>query len=277
MSKLDDNLGGFHKTEVITIFARSGVGKTTLSTQIASNMQKQGKKVMYVSNEMTTKEILDKIVSTRCNIEFRKILTGTMNEQEYIRYSTFYLELAAANNIEVIHESNINALISKIKLKKMKDGLDIVFIDYINLTLNGAEGENMTLKIGYAMQQLKELAMNENICVVVLAQAKQTVDKNNSNLECYEKVSNSDVQDSARIEQFSNVMISLYRNLILNNKLAIEKLSKEGKIDYLSPNPDINPNCCSITLNKSRYGGETTFSCTYEGKYSRITNFTSKN
>ena len=274
---LDKKLGGLHKTELITIFARSGVGKTTLATQISSNMQKAGKKILYVSNEMADKEIFDKIVSTRCNIEFKKILNGTMDNEEYARYSTFYLELATANNLEVIQESNINAVMSKAKLKKAKDGLDIVFVDYINLTLDGAEGDNMTLRIGDAMQKLKKLAMNENICVVVLAQAKQTVDKNNSNLASYEKVSNSDIQDSARIEQFSNVVISLYRNLLLDNDLAIEDKMKKGEIDYFTPNPDTNPNCCSITINKSRYGGKTTFCCNYEGQYSRISDFISKN
>ena len=173
-------------------------------------MQQKGKKILYVSNEMSDKEIFDKMIATRESIEFKKILNGLLDEQEYNRYATFYLKLAQEKNIEVIQESNINAVISKIKRQKSKNGLDIVFIDYINLTLDGAEGDNMTLKIGDALQKLKKLAMNENICVVVLAQAKQTVDKNNSNLASYEKVSNSDIQDSARIEQFSNVVISLY-------------------------------------------------------------------
>ena len=274
---LDKNLGGLHKTELITIFARSGVGKTTLAVQIAANMQKMGKKILYVSNEMSDKEIFDKMIATRENIEFKKILNGLLDEQEYNRYATFYLRLAQEKNIEVIQESNINAVISKIKRQKSKNGLDIVFIDYINLTLDGTDGDNMTLKIGDAMQKLKKLAMNENICVVIPAQAKQTVDKNNSNLASYEKVSNSDIQDSARIEQFSNVVISLYRNLLLDNDLAIQDKMRKGEIDYFAPNPDINPNCCSITINKSRYGGKTTFCCNYEGQYSRISDYISNN
>ena len=114
------------------ITGSNGVGKTTLAVQIASNMQQKGKKILYVSNEMSDKEIYDKMIATRENIEFKKILNGYLDEQEYNRYATFYLKLAQEKNIEVIQESNINAVISKIKRQKSKNELDIVFIDYIN-------------------------------------------------------------------------------------------------------------------------------------------------
>ena len=56
-----------------------------------------------------------------------------------------------------------------------------MFIDYINLITEGAVGENTTTKLGYIASKLKQLAMDENICVVLLAQAKRDTDKENKN------------------------------------------------------------------------------------------------
>ena len=140
------------------------------------------------------------------------------------------------------------------KLFKLKYGLDIVFIDYINLITEGAVGENTTTKLGYIASKLKQLAMDENICVVLLAQAKRDTDKENKNKAKFEKVENGDIQDSARIEQYSNTILSIYRNLKLDNKVARKILAEEGKIDYNYKNPDENPGVATITINKDRLG-----------------------
>lgn len=57
--ELDRSIHGFFKTELITIFARSGVGKSTLAIQIALNMLRNNR-ILYVSNEMTKKRSMIK-------------------------------------------------------------------------------------------------------------------------------------------------------------------------------------------------------------------------
>lgn len=269
--ELDRSIHGFFKTELITIFARSGVGKSTLAIQIALNMLRNNR-ILYVSNEMTKKEVYDKMFASYNRIDITKCKTGTLTDNEFTKYIDFMGKLSN-KTMRVISEPNINTLISKIKLFKLKYGLDIVFIDYINLITEGAVGENTTTKLGYIASKLKQLAMDENICVVLLAQAKRDTDKENKNKAIFEKVENGDIQDSARIEQYSNTILSLYRNLKLDNKVARKILAEEGKIDYNSKNPDENPGVATITINKARLGNKTTVSVAWNGEFSRINNF----
>ena len=270
---LDNNIGGFSKGELITIVARSGVGKSTFAIQSALNMILANQNVIYLSNEMDCKEVIDKMASSYLDIELTKIRRGQLNDDELVKYVNFTSMLASKNNLSVVNESNINSFISKVKLQKLKSNVDIVFVDYINLILDGAKGDNMTQKLGDVVRKLKKLAMDENIAVVCLAQANRTVDKENKHKEIYEKVNNSDIQDSARIEQFSNVVISLHRNTLFDNAMAKQKLADNNLIDYSSKSADNNPDVINFTITKSRYGGQTTSRLKWDGKCSKISNF----
>ena len=61
---LDKYLGNFQKGRLITVFARSGVGKTTFSLQLASNMALSGHKIFYGSAEMTRNQVFSKIAGS---------------------------------------------------------------------------------------------------------------------------------------------------------------------------------------------------------------------
>ena len=80
----------------------------------------------------------------------------------------------------------------------------------------------MTNKIGKISGLFKNLAVEENLCVVLIAQANRIVDKKGGDA-AVEKLESSDIQDSARIEQDSDQVIGLYRNVKLDDKIYREK------------------------------------------------------
>ena len=57
---LDEVIGGLFKGELTTIAARSGVGKTALALQIMLNCANQGKKVLFISREMSNEQYKQK-------------------------------------------------------------------------------------------------------------------------------------------------------------------------------------------------------------------------
>lgn len=113
--------------------------------------------------------------------------------------------------------------------------------------------------------------MNENICVVLLAQANRGVDRNISDNIC-DKISESDIQDSARIEQDSDQVIALYRNKKLENPAYRDEMSIEGKVNYNSKSADENPNCINAMILKNRHGEKGMVGLRWFGEYSRIEN-----
>lgn len=268
---LDDIIGKFQRGRLITAFARSGVGKSTFAIQIALNMALQGNRVVYGSGEMSVKEVLNKMASSRLNINHSKLIDNTLTGEEKDNINKLMVKLMA-NRFYITNETNINKFLNEVRLYKLKNGLDVLFVDYVNKYITGMSGITLTEKIGQVTSTLKEFALRENICVVLLAQANRRADSN-SNLEYYEKLEVNDIQDSARIEQDSDQVIALYRNVKLDNPQIRESLNKEGKLDYNSKKAEKNPNCINLTILKNRHGKKGTIALNWEGDYSRISNF----
>ncbi|WWU65267.1 DnaB-like helicase C-terminal domain-containing protein [Clostridium baratii] len=269
--RLDDTIGNLQRGRLVTMIARSSVGKSTVAIQMALNLVLQGHKVIYGTGETSTDEIFNKMASSKLNIEFRRIDRKLINDTDKERITNFTTSLLN-KMLYVTNETDVDKLISEIKLYKLKHGLDVLFIDYINNYIGGINGMTLTEKIGQVTSKLKALALKENICIVLLAQVNRRAD-NNDNKNVSEKISNSDIQDSARIEQDSDQVISIYRNLKLDNKTLRDKLAKDGLVDYNSKNADKNPECVNLTVLKNRHGSKNTLAFRWEGDYSRVSNF----
>lgn len=269
--RLDETIGNLQRGRLITLFARSGIGKSTLAIQMALNLILKGYKIIYGSGEMSIIEVLNKMAASKLNIEYQKMNKKILTAQEKDRITSFINNLMN-KGFYITNETNINKVISEIKLYKLNNGLDVLFIDYINKYISGMNGITLTEKIGQVTSQLKDLALKEDICVVLLAQANRRSDINESK-NISEKVTESDIQDSARIEQDSDQVISIYRNKKFDNKVLRDKLAKDGLVDYNSKNADKNPECINLTILKNRHGEKNTLAFKWEGEYSRVSNF----
>ena len=121
----------------------------------------------------------------------------------------------------------------------------------------------LTNKLGKISGMLKSLAMEEDICVVLMAQANRVIDKKVGD-NAVEKIDSSDIQDSARIEQDSDQVIGLYRNVKLDDKMYRENLFNQGKLKYNSKN---------AVIIKNRHGDRGTCALRWHGRYSRVSDF----
>ena len=70
---VDKYLGNFQKGRLVTVFARSGVGKSTFALQIANNMVDSGVKVFYGSSEMTRRQVFNKMAASNLSISSKAI------------------------------------------------------------------------------------------------------------------------------------------------------------------------------------------------------------
>jgi replicative DNA helicase len=276
LKPLDEVLGNFQPKRLITIFARASVGKSTVAIQIALNMALQEHRVVYASGEMSELEVLGKMASSKLKIPYKKIINKKLNEDEKLKIAELTTTLLN-NKFYITNETNINKLISEIKSYKLQNGLDVVFIDYVNKYTNGIDGHSLSEKIGVVTYALKDLALKENICVVLLAQCNRLADKNNNADYVSDKITEADIQDSARIEQDSDQLIALYRNKKLDDEVTKNSLHQQGKLNYLSMDASINPHCINFVICKNRHGERKTLAFSWDGKYSNVSNWTYTN
>ena len=271
LTKIDDALGNFRKGRLITVFARSGVGKSVFSIQVAKNMALSGNNVIYGSAEMSESEVLNRMAASEFSIDNSKFEKDTLNDEEKDKVSIFCASLSN-NQLYISTETNIDRFINEVKVYKLKNNLDIVFLDYINKYIDSVSSAyKLTERIGQITSRLKTFALEENICIVLVAQANRNVDKNNG--EVYEILTEADIQDSARIEQDSDQIIGLYRDKRFDDRAYRDKMFREGNVDYDSKDSKENPNCINTIILKNRHGGRGIKAFRWEGRYCKISNW----
>lgn len=274
---LDNNITGFNGGDLITIFAFSGVGKTTLATQIALNVIQQKKKVLFFSLEMPKEQIRDRIISNLTNIPFKNIKYGNLQDEELNKVIIANGYLSRDKGLLVSEEDELVDITSKIQYEVLKNDIDVIFIDYINLVNITGNNKEEHQRITECTRIFKKLAKSIKKPIVILAQGKQESahKMQNKNLGLWDKVAVNDIAGGASIYRDSDIVLGMYRNVELDNKLVRDYLVKENEknIDYNSPLADKNPECVNVLIKKSRASKKDILNFRWKAENYRISNW----
>lgn len=274
---LDNNITGFSGGDLITIFAFSGVGKTTLATQIALNVIRQKKKVLFFSLEMPKEQIRDRIISNLTNIPFKNIKYGRLQDEELNKVIMANSYLSRDKGLLVSEEDELVDITSKIQYEVLKHNIDIVFIDYINLINITGNNKEEHQKITECTRLFKKLAKSIKKPIVILAQGKQesASKMQNKNIALWDKVAVNDIAGGASVYRDSDIVLGMYRNIELDNKLVRDYLVKENEknIDYNSPLAEKNPECVNILIKKSRASKKDILNFRWKAENYKISNW----
>lgn len=163
-TSLDKATHGIKRGALFTIGARPGTGKTTLACNIAANLCKAGKRVLYFSTEMSRDELLNKFASAEGDIAAQRFEDKQFTQQDRDRLVQF------ATRFEQ-YDLHIVRLF-KPDPESVKQGIaqyqpDVLIFDHIQ---HIATGDNEYGDISKFTKFLKELAMQANIGVIVASQ-----------------------------------------------------------------------------------------------------------
>lgn len=275
LTGLDSKISGFNAGDLVTIFAFSGVGKTALAAQIALNNIRNNNKVLFFSLEMPKEQVRDRLISNLTAVPFKNIRSGQLNDNELDKVIEANTYLSSNNRLLISVEDELLNITSKIQIEIMKNDIDIVFIDYINLINITGNNKEEHYKVAECTRLLKKLAIKINKPIVILAQGKQECASKitNKNLNIWEKVAVNDIAGGASIYRDSDIVIGMYRNIELDNKVVRDILANQSKIDYSSTDPDINPECMNLLIKKSRASGKDIIAVKWKAQNYRISNW----
>lgn len=274
LRKLDQYIDGLANSDLITIFAFSGVGKTTLMCQMVVNIIRQKKRTVVFSLEMPKEQIWDRILSNLADIEYSKIKHGRVNDDELDSIVKFSSEITSNKSFLVLEDNSLTDIISKVQLEVMKNDVDVIFIDYINLITTSTRYKTEHDQVRECTRALKQLAKSIRKPIVILAQAKQTVAEKitNSNVDVYQKLNDADIHGGASIFRDSDKVIGMYRNTDLDQAAGRRALEDRGLLDYNSKSAEFNPSCVNLLIRKCRSGEKATLSFGWNAKYYRVSN-----
>jgi len=252
---LDDRLGGLHKSDLIIIAGRPGMGKTALATNISFNaaqkLQDSGRKscIAFFSLEMSSEQLSTRILAEQSRIKSNDIRRGRISDEQFDKF------IETSKNISelplFIDETpaiTIAALSNRARRIKRIHGLDMIVVDYIQLmrgTMNYKDGR--VQEVSEITQGLKAIAKELSVPVVALSQLSRQVEQRDN-----KKPQLSDLRESGSIEQDADVVMFVYREAYyLENKeprpATVEHAEWQAKMNEVS-------NLAEIIIGKQRHG-----------------------
>ncbi len=204
---LDDKLAGFQKSNLIILAARPGVGKTTLAINIAQNLAVKHKKAVAVfSLEMSSEELLDRLLVSQADIDAWRLKTGKLSEDDFTKLSLAMGELAEANiYIDDTPGMSILEMRTKARRLQVEHGVELIIVDYLQLA-KSRNLENRVQEVSEISQGLKNLARELKVPVLALSQLSRGVEQRGT-----KKPMLSDLRESGSIEQDADVVMFLWR------------------------------------------------------------------
>jgi replicative DNA helicase len=218
LADLDALIGGLRRTNLVIVAGRPGMGKSTFLISTSRQIATTGKfGVGILSMEMDAPTVglrsLADRVFPRARIAYNAADTGrvTVSQQETLidgRYESHALpiEYDFARYLTV-PEVRASARRLAARLAKKGISLDILFIDYLKF-IGGTDRYrgNRTYEVGEITAGLRQLAMELNVCIVLLCQLNRESEKLEDKRPRLDQL-----RESGDIEQDADLVILMYR------------------------------------------------------------------
>lgn len=209
---LDAILGGIRHGEYVVVGARPAVGKSSLAITACVNLLKQNPeaRIFYASPEMTTPEVLKRLVSARAKVSTRRYETQGLLAGERDKWMDARQEFERAK-IRVSHKGmhdpkHVRA--EAIRLSGEWGGLDLIVVDHLHV-MRG-EGKSLNEKMTAISQSMLYLCHEVDAPMLALAQLSRDLERRDD-----KSPQLHDLRDSGSLEQDANTVIMLHRDTSL--------------------------------------------------------------
>jgi replicative DNA helicase len=200
---LDERIDGFMAGELIVIASRPGIGKSAFVLNIAYKMASQDKKVLFFNLDTSNNHLLERLYSILTEIPVDKIRNKQLSDNDLKKIESLK-KVNALNNILPIDKARY---LFKIVELIEDTNPDVVIIDYLQLLQTGDEYQLRYQELSDITTDLKFLAKDLDIPIILLSQLSRDVEK-----KADKKPSLSDLQGSTDIEAIADKVILLHKN-----------------------------------------------------------------
>lgn len=205
---LDVMTGGFQRSDLIILAARPSVGKTALALNIAQNIGiKTDETVAIFSLEMSTLQLVKRMICADGNIDAAKMRNGGFIGDEWERLTTAIGNLAKA---KIFIDDTAGITVQEIRRKarklKQQQGLGMILIDYLQLIHSPSKG-NRQEQVSEVSRALKAIARELSVPVIAISQLSRSVEQRQD-----KRPMMSDIRESGSIEQDADIVAFLYRD-----------------------------------------------------------------
>jgi replicative DNA helicase len=222
---LNAKIGGMHKSDLIIVAGRPGMGKSSLATNIAfaaaqrflrdtedglEPAKSAGAPAALFSLEMSADQLATRILAEQSGISSENLRMGKISQQEFRELARAAAEL---QNLPLYIDDTpgltIAALRARARRLKRQKGIGLVVVDYLQLLQGSGKAgssENRVQEISEISRGLKQLAKELDLPVMGLSQLSRAVEQRED-----KRPQLSDLRESGSIEQDADIVLFIYR------------------------------------------------------------------
>ncbi|EOL9006619.1 replicative DNA helicase [Cronobacter sakazakii] len=218
---LDDEYGGFDRTDLIVIAGRPGMGKTELAINIANSIGRQKGKGLFVSLEMSDMQVVERHVADRAGLSVGALRNPlNMIQEQYTRLTTATGTLMDENNYVIDGSFTVDDCIAHAERLNSDGGLSFLAIDYLGL-LEKPKAERNDIAIAEITRKLKQFCLRNKVPVILLSQLNRGVEG-----RADKRPTLGDLKDSGAIEQDADVIIFPYRDEVYHENSDMKGIAE---------------------------------------------------
>lgn len=243
-TELDRITSGWQRSDMVVIAARPGMGKTAFVLSVARNAAVDfGKAVALFSLEMSSVQLVTRLIASETELEFDKLKKGKLEPHEWEQLNSKITKLSEAPIfIDDTPALSVFELRAKCRRLKAQHDIQLIIIDYLQLMTAAGEGKggggNREQEISTISRSLKRIAKELDVPVIALSQLSRAVETRGGD----KKPMLSDLRESGAIEQDADMVQFIYRpeyygitedeegNSLLNQATIIIAKHRNGKL-----------------------------------------------
>jgi replicative DNA helicase len=225
LEALNSKIGGLHRSDLVIVAGRPGMGKSALGTNMAFAAAQRfmrdaedgiepeksaGAPVAIFSLEMSSDQLATRILAEQSGITSENLRMGRISQDEFRKLARAAAELQSLPlYIDDTPGLTIAALRTRARRLKRQKGIGMVIVDYLQL-LQGTgrnSNENRVQEISEISRGLKQLAKELDVPVVGLSQLSRQVEQRED-----KRPQLADLRESGSIEQDADIVLFIYRD-----------------------------------------------------------------
>jgi replicative DNA helicase len=205
---LDKFTGGWQETDLVIVGGASSMGKTSLALAFAFNSAFYGKTpTCLFSYEMSSQQLLSRLVSSDSGIDNKWIMKGTLDQSELskIHESVGRIERVPLY-VDECSSSSLKYLLNRIRQYVITKKVKLFMVDYLQLVSNDKKGRSREQEVSEVARALKNIAKELNVTIIALSQLNRGVGQRSES-----RPTIADLRESGEIEQAADVVVLVYR------------------------------------------------------------------
>ena len=209
---LDRVLGGFQRSDLLILAARPGVGKTSLMLTFALQAAEKRKVVALFSLEMSAEQLVQRLVAQISGIDAQRLRLGQLKDEEWPAFAEAIGHLSELP-IYIDDTPSITVLQLRTKCRRLASerGLDMIFVDYLQLMDSDFRSENRVQEVSFISRSMKGLAREIDVPLMTASQLSRAVEQRQDKHPVL-----SDLRDSGSLEQDADIVMFIYRDELYN-------------------------------------------------------------